>query len=212
MNETFRKQMENTLIWLPEKEVGYYPVKNGHYGDDYFDKYVGYEKTEIGRALNEFRVNLVNSYILKGPVLDIGVGCGTFIKLRRNTAGYDINEKAIAWLKERKLFFNPYKGEQSLDMFRGITFFDSLEHIEDPGFLLEKVDKQYVFVSIPVFKDLEHILASKHFRKDEHYYYFTAESFIKYMTLLGFKLLEKRNDETKCGREDILTFVFKKEQ
>lgn len=208
MDEVLEELIKKNLIWLPKQEIGYFPVNQHVYDDEYFNKYVIYESTEIGRCLNSFRVNLVNRYT-KGQILDIGVGCGTFIKLRGNCAGYDVNPKAVRFLKSLGLFYNPY--EKNFEEIEGITFFDSLEHIEYPGRILSKVKRQFVFVSIPIFIDLEHLLSSRHLREDEHFYYFTKCSFIRYMVSFGFKLLEFRDDEIKCGREDIYTFVFRKE-
>jgi len=208
MDEVIRKEMEKSLVWLPKQEIGYFPVNQRVYDDEYFNKYVMYESTEIGRCLNSFRVNLVNRYT-KGQVLDIGVGCGTFIKLRGSCVGYDVNPKAVEYLKSLELFYNPY--EENFEEMEGITFFDSLEHIENPGRILNKIKRQFVFVSIPIFKDLEHLLSSRHLREDEHFYYFTKRSFIRYMDSFDFKLLELRDDEIKCGREDIYTFVLRKE-
>jgi len=203
--------MEKNLVWLPKQEIGYFPVTPRAYDDEYFDKYVKYEDTEIGKCLNEFRFKLVKGHT-KGRVLDIGIGCGSFIKRRGadRTFGYDINPKAVHLLREMKIFYNPYEEDFERDWIEGITFFDSLEHIEHPGRILNKVKGQFVFVSIPIFRSLEHLLSSKHLREDEHFYYFTERSFVRYMTSFGFKLLELRDDEIKCGREDIYTFVLRK--
>ena len=53
-------------------------------------------------------------------------------------------------------------------------------------------------------------MKSKHFRPKEHYWYFTRQGFIDYMKQFKFKLFEIRNDEIAIGREDIVTFVFKR--
>jgi len=211
MDELMEELIKKNLIWLPELEIGYFPVKENVYDDKYFDKYVEYEDTEIGKCLITFRVNLVNN-ITRGRVLDIGIGCGTFIKEREGCVGYDINPKAVHLLEERGLFYNPYEEDFDEGGITGITFFDSLEHIKHPERILNKVNKQFVFVSIPIFKNLEHLLGSKHLREDEHFYYFTERSFIRYMDSFDLKLYDRvRDDEIKCGREDIYTFVFRKE-
>jgi hypothetical protein len=210
VDKVIEKQMEESLVWLPEQEIGYFPVKNSVYDDKYFDEYVNREKTEIGRCLNIFRVNLVNKYVT-GRVLDVGIGCGTFIGLRKNCVGYDINPKAVKFLKRARLFCNPYETDFEFEVIKGVTFFDSLEHLECPGKILSRIDKQFVFVSIPIFRGLDHLLSSKHLKRKEHFYYFTKGSFIVYMASFDFELLEIRDDEIKCGREDIYTFVFKKE-
>jgi hypothetical protein len=208
MDSELSEYLGNALVWFPEKEVGYYPVRTANkYNDAYFDNYAQYEGEEIGKCLNDFRVSLVNEYT-SGLVLDIGIGSGTFMNRRGNCFGYDINPKAVSWLMERGMFFDPYM--ESLVSVKGITFFDSLEHIRYLSKILNKISNQFVFVSLPIFRDLQHLLKSKHFKKDEHYYYFTKTSFIEYMLFLDFVLLEIRDDEMKCGREDIYTFVFRK--
>ena len=65
-----------------------------------------------------------------------------------------------------------------------------------------------LFVSIPVFKDMPHVLRSKHFRPDEHYWYFTGLGFVLYMLRHGFHLIAVDDFETRIGREDIMSFAF----
>jgi hypothetical protein len=65
-----------------------------------------------------------------------------------------------------------------------------------------------VFVSIPIFTDLDHIKRSKHYRPNEHLWYFTREGLVKWMHGHGFGLAEENRMETDLGREDIGTFVF----
>lgn len=200
---------KNELTWFPEKGFGFYPVHRTHYDDEYFNEYIKMEHTEIGECLNEFRVDLVNNYT-KNLVLDIGIGCGAFMRKRGNCLGFDICPKSVELLKEKDLFFNPYNGDFAWLNIRGVTFFDSLEHIEDPGLILKHIGRQFVFISMPIFQDLDHLMASKHLKKDEHFYYFTEWGLIKYMKYQGFRILEKMDDETGCGREDIKSYVFRR--
>lgn len=209
MNEYVERCMKKGLVWFPEKEFGWYPVKNTHYDDNYFDTYVNMERTEISKCLNEFRVDLVNEYT-KGLVLDIGIGCGTFIKKRDNCVGYDICPKATYLLQKKDLFFNPYNGGALWRKIKGVTFFDSLEHLQWPELIFNHIDRQFIFISIPIFRDVKHLLRSKHLKKEEHYLYFTDKGFIKYMANYGFQLVDKRDDETACGREDIKTYVLRR--
>ena len=212
MDKQINEMVRDTLIWFPEKDIGYYlPVQPIVYGVEYFDKYTEREDTEIGIKLNDFRAELVNRYT-KGRILDIGIGNGAFIKKRGNCWGYDVNPKGIEWLKKQRLFLDPYKERLDVNQIEAVTFFDSLEHIMHPSKLLQRIGKQVVFVSMPIFNSLSHLLVSRHFRKDEHIYYFTTNSFVNYMSLLGFKWLEFSNQEITCGREDIYTFVFRKQE
>jgi hypothetical protein len=208
MDTLMSNMIKEELIWIPEKGAGHFPVHNAKYDVEYFNKYVRYERTPIGHKINAFRKRIVNKYT-RAKVLDIGIGSGSFIKYRGNCLGYDINPKGRAWLEKKGLFFDPYR-LADFNPIRGVTFFDSLEHIRRPEVIFYSLTDQFVFVSIPIFKDLEHLLKSKHLRKDEHYYYFTEKGFIEYMSNYSFNLLEIRDDEIKCGREDVYTFIFKK--
>lgn len=193
------------LMWWPSEGRGYYPVRRPIYDGEYFKKYVGYSKTDMGRALTEARVKLVNRYVeQKEPVIDIGIGCGHFVENRQpGTFGYDVNPDGIRWLLRNDLWWDPYQTPP-----RVVTMWDSLEHMPFPEDLLKRVS--FAFVAIPIFKGPEHCQESKHFRKDEHYHYFTHEGFIAWMEKLSFQLVEHNTVEEKIGREDVGTYVFKK--
>lgn len=190
------------LLWLPEVNIGYYEVCENPYGLSYFQRYQEMAKTELGLALNKVRVDLVNKYT-KGFVCDVGIGSGLFVESRDRTYGYDVNNFAVEWLVKKDLYCNPYNGCENA------TFWDSLEHIKSPNKLLKHISG-YAFVSIPIFNNGEHILKSKHYRKDEHFWYFTHESFIYFMQMNGFEFIESNKMEIELGREDIGTFVFRK--
>lgn len=198
------KFMKDDLIWFNDHGIGYYPVKESPYDEAYFDKYKSYEDSDVGRALNTARVALVDKYVAGEFVVDVGIGCGSFIKARGpKTYGTDVNPAAIAWLDQRGLRQSLYQGVENA------TFWDSLEHIKDADKAINSVGS-YVFVSIPIFYDRDHVLRSKHYRKDEHFWYFTDWGFVKWMNGLGFELLEQNSMESELGREDIGTFVFKR--
>jgi hypothetical protein len=142
--------------------------------------------------------------------LDIGIGSGEFIKESKiKVFGFDINKYAINWLIKNNIYINPY---ESMPKVCGLTFWDSLEHMPRPTELLSLVKKnQYVFISMPIFNNISDVKSSKHYRPNEHYYYFTCKGLNNYMNDLGFKLIEIDDFETHSGREDILTFVFQKQ-
>lgn len=209
MNEYVEKLINKGLVWFPEKGFGYYPVKKMHYDDAYFNEYVRMEHTAMGERLNKFRAALVNKYT-KGLVLDVGIGSGTFMKRRGNCIGFDVCPKAIYLLQRMEKFFNPYNGTGLWGKIKGVTFFDSLEHMEWPELIFDNIGNQFIFVSLPIFRDAEHVVKSKHFKKEEHFLYFTDQGFINYMASYGFDLLDIRDDEIRCGREDIYTYVFRR--
>lgn len=178
------------------------------YDVDYFEKYIKYEDTNISLKLNECRTTLTESYC--SCILDIGIGSGEFIKKSKiKVFGYDINPHGVQWLQERSLFVDPYK--EMPENIQGISLWDTLEHIPEPHLLWQTLRSgQYVFVSIPIFQDLHAVKENKHFRPNEHYYYFSFSGFITYMKDSGFNFIESNNNETQAGREGIWTFAFVK--
>lgn len=195
------------LIWDKVKRVGFYPVKETWYDDLYYEGNVQNSRSPIARVLNNFRARIINKYV-KGKVLDFGAGCGTLFAHRTNMVGFDICPKSIAMLKAKGVFYDYYRNDLDEDKIEGIAFFDVLEHIRDPKSVLNQINGQYIFASVPIFRGKEHALSSKHFKINEHYWYFTDYSFKALMESCGFDLLERTNEETKIGREDIGTYVF----
>ena len=199
------------VMWCPQHGVAYQADTNElvSYDADYFNNYVRLESGEIGLKLNEFRTSITSKYV--HTLLDIGIGSGQFIKSSSiKVFGYDINPFGVAWLKERNLYVDPY-AELPAEV-EGISLWDTLEHIPDPSQLFQVIRKgMYLFVSIPIFPDLQKLTKSKHFKPNEHVLYFTQEGLVKYMTASGFTLLETSDEETKAGRESIMSFVFQKD-
>jgi hypothetical protein len=197
------------LTWWPQIGVGYYPVENGPetYDEAYFDNYATLAQTPMGRAIMRARFDFVDRHF-KGTLIDVGIGCGAFVNLRRGrhrtTYGWDVCPKAMAWLEERGLALDPH-----LVPVRAITLWDVLEHIHDFRSLLANV-RDWVFVSIPIFQDHAHVLHSKHFKPREHVWYFTADGLIDVMKSLDFECVEHNDMESRIGREDIGTFAFRR--
>lgn len=193
------------LIWLPEKGVGYFPVEDFPYDDKYFEKYEGYAATELGKRLTRARVDFVKKHY-DGAVVDVGIGSGQFLKAHGAAKGYDVNLRAVDWLKKENSWHDIYD-----DFCDAMTFWDSLEHIKDMSGAIIGCRK-FVFVSIPIFYNCNHVLASKHYRKDEHFWYFTRKGLIDWFSETGFDLIGEDSFEQNLGREDIGTFAFRRRQ
>ncbi len=140
----------------------------------------------------------------RGTLVDVGIGSGAFIEARDDTYGFDINPAGVAWLKKKCLWFNPYDRS-----FPALSMWDVLEHIADFRPLLANVE-EWLFLAVPLFEDAEHVLRSKHFRKDEHYWYWTRRGLVTMLGELGFDIVADSNMETHAGREDIGAFAFKR--
>lgn len=175
------------------------------YDEAYRAKCEGYEGSEIAQRINAGRIAIVQRHYGDGMVLDVGVGSGEFIKNRPNTVGYDVNPAAMDWLK------SVGKWVSSPDMWPAYTFFDVLEHVPTPeSYFAGMKSGAYLFTSLPIFRDLMKIRASKHYRPGEHLYYFSEDGFVRWMAWHGFTLLETDDFETRAGRESILSFAFQK--
>ena len=200
------------LVYCYENEILYQKDTSISvpYEKDYFEKYVSYEDTEISIKLNEFRTAITKKYCKS--LLDIGIGSGEFIKKSSiKVFGYDINPIAIEWLNQRGLLLDPYTGKKLSMRIEGVSLWDALEHIPDPSDLLSRFSPgQYVFISIPIFSDLLKVRESKHYRPNEHYYYYTEAGLRKFMAEHRFKFIEMSDAEIQAGREGIYSFVFRR--
>ena len=197
--------LQRRLIWFQELGLGYYPVDPADepYDQAYFDKYVGYAKTHLGRAITRARVAFVDAY-WQGDVVDVGIGCGAFIEARPRPWGYDVNPAGVEWLHANDRWWNP-----NIDPCEAVSMWDVMEHMRDFPALLSNVSR-YVFLSIPLFNDAADAVASKHFRPTEHRWYFTFVGLCRTMSSLGWDLGGFNDDETGLGREAITTIAFRR--
>lgn len=206
IDPTFQSWARSGLVWLPEHGMGFYPTPDASdiYDADYFQKYRGYAMTSLGRELTRLRVELVNAYT-GGDVVDVGIGCGQFVETRGNfTFGYDVNRVAIHWLQARLRWRDPYAAPVE-----AISLWDVLEHIKNPTPLLTNV-RRWVFCSLPIFTGPYDVLGSKHFRRDEHCWYWTSGGLVRWMDAHGFAVRHVGDAETVAGRQGIATFVFER--
>jgi len=201
------------LTWFAEAGFGYFEVRGEHYDEAYFDRYAAQAGEGIGPRLMAWRCELVGSN-WPYSVLDVGIGSGAFLEARDKARpptrrhadlGFDVNPAGVAWLKERGRFADLY-AEGGTD---AATFWDVLEHIRRPDLALAQVNMK-AFVSVPIFRDVAHVLASKHYRRDEHFWYWTRAGFIRFAEAQGFAVLDILATETAIGREDVETYVLKR--
>jgi hypothetical protein len=122
----------------------------------------------------------------------------------RPTFGYDVNPAGIEWLQRRRLFADPYAAP-----FEAASMWDVLEHMPDYPTLLANV-REWLFLSLPIFSGPEHVLRSKHFKPEEHCWYWTSQGLVIALEQCGFDLVSESAVETELGREDIGSFAFKR--
>lgn len=176
------------------------------YDESYWNKCAGYEDSEIALKLNQGRISFVECFY-RGEVLDIGIGCGEFIKKRPLTFGYDINQAAVKWLLDNGKYRDDFSS------FSAFTMWDVLEHVETPEhYFINMLPGSFLFLSIPIFDDLTRIRESRHYRPGEHLFYFTLRGIKQWMNMHSFQLYGASDFETTAGRDSIHSLAFRKIQ
>lgn len=170
-----------------------------NYGPNYELHYHLYAQTEFAKKLHTERWNFVVKNAEPVSVLDFGCGVATFGEYAPNGV---------------KMFsYDPYfKRDFSFVWNDGVdvvTFWDSLEHMRRIQ-LVPLLKTKYIAVSTPTLKNGKNILDWKHFRPDEHVWYFNREAIVKLFAKWGYKLVDESDFEIGLGREDIWSFCFKR--
>lgn len=210
----FDAEADNDLMLVEHRGVAYQrDMTKGRmrYGADYLANYDAYARGPISDAINAGRVALLARHAPAGAsVLDVGAASGIFVRRAASggfaARGFDVIPQAVERLREAGLYAD------DLGAFAAVTMWDSIEHMDQPELALRNVRKgAFLFASVPVFGDLRRIRKSKHYKPGEHLYYWTAQGFIDWMALYGFRLLEVSSHETDAGRESIGAFAFRRD-
>jgi hypothetical protein len=192
----------SSLYWRDDLGIGYLPSTGYEYGVQYWEHYTECSHSKFGERLTELRIEFTkNSGIDPSTLCDVGIGAGQFATMAK-CKGTDVNPIAIQWLKDNNML------AENLSEFSAISMWDVIEHIDDPTELLSSITD--IVLSTPVYADLPSCLKSKHFKPDEHIWYFTDSGVEHFMSLFGFTLRGKSDFETVLGRESILSYYFQK--
>lgn len=149
------------------------------YGDAYLANYETYAAGPINQKLNNGRCALLARHAAPGAtVLDIGAATGEFVRFARSWGfdayGFDVIPEAVRRLQSAGLYAD------DIARFDVVTFWDSLEHIEDPGQLLDRIRPgAIVLAAIPVVSSLRKVRESKHYKPGEHFYHFCEPEFFE---------------------------------
>lgn len=199
-----------SLIWFQQYEVGYvHPVVPYRYGKEYFDKYIEMARLQASDKLLVIRENVVRDRVA-GGIVDVGAGACVFVEhMRRagyrDTKGYDVNPWTVQVLMNSQLYRDPWDGPKP----KAITLWDVLEHMECPEAIIDRA-ASWVFVSVPIFEDAHHARRSKHYRPDEHIWYFTESGLVEMFRRCGFSCEHRSHKEEDAGREGIGTYAFRR--
>lgn len=200
---------DGNLMLCPTQGIAYQRDMAAYripYDEAYYQKCAGYEGGDIAIAINAGRVALADRHVGSDrAVLDIGVGSGEFIRSRPHTFGYDINPAAVERLRAEDLY------SEDFSRFRAFTMWDVIEHVEMPGlYFRAMLDGSHLFCCLPIFGAVSSIRQSRHYRPGEHLYYFTERGFVNWMAEYRWDLIERQEYEIEAGREDIVSFAFRK--
>lgn len=167
------------------------------YDKSYVLKYQRYEKSELGQEIQKLRYETVHGVVKKGKLLDYGCGVGSFIKHCSFNGviakGFDINPYGE--------FCDPSVMLEDYDI---VTFWDSLEHVEDPIKLINGLSAKYLFICSPSTDDFKGKKSDlpiwRHYMPEEHVHYFNERSLKALLTRCGYKISVVHYEESELRK------------
>lgn len=192
------------------------------YGREYFKKYREYSKTVRSELLTKLRFLFVrsalNSIWSDGVairfgqdirVCDIGPGSHEFMNYVNTVPNWRCDARDVGYGQE--VLYKVFRQEtQPLSQYQVLTMWDSFEHLSDPRGAIGDFIPELICMSLPIYRDKEEVLRSKHFRPTEHRWYHTEFGIQEHMLSLGYSPLYSKGFEIEqlVGREGIMTFAF----
>lgn len=185
---------------------------------DYTDGYNNYlnKIKELSKYNSYSRLGYIIGSIGKVPdsILDVGYGIGDFLEACvqiPNRYGHDISGYPIP---DGCIFMESMLSRH----YEVITFFDSLEHMDDIEFVKD-LQCNYVCISVPnchYFND-EWFTNWKHRKPNEHLWHFNEDSLKSFMKRMGYTCINTCNIEDTIRKNNqpysnILTGIFKKDE
>lgn len=185
------------------------------YNIDYVSIYKTYGERE--NYINYLRYAYIVGSIgyIPDSLLDVGYGDGSFLKLASKTIpycfGHDISGEKIPEGCEFLSYDEIFKKRYEI-----VTFFDTLEHMEDISFL-HKLNTQYILVTVPncQYSSNEWFTNWKHRKPDEHLWHFNRPALALHMLEEGYTSVNITNIEDVIRKHNeeypnILTGLFQK--
>jgi hypothetical protein len=180
--------------WYQETLTG--PIMN--YNETYSkSRYDTYDTNDV---MSNLRYDLISNTIGEfDSICDFGYGNGAFIKKclfeGHRVYGYDISDYPVPEGSEKLGSIN----EQHFDI---ITFFDSLEHLQEKylTIFLKNLDTKHVCISVPWFHESQGsnwFLNWKHRRENEHLHHFDSSGLINLLLQSGYSIRHVGNNEDK---------------
>jgi len=204
----------------------YENVRSGHWhqinrtgpGPEYAVEYCNYYNNIPSDEMSKIRFDTVYKYVGHfKSICDFGYGNGSFIQ-HAYARGYDAYAYDISdYPVPRGVIKVDDIDELEVDV---ITFFDSIEHIEDVDLVsfLNKKKAKYFVISLPWFHEFlgpEWFENWKHRKPNEHFHHFDVHGLIGLLTDADCSIIHIGNEEDKIRKPvdkwpNILTVVAKK--
>lgn len=181
------------------------------YDQAYYDQFKERYYTDIGRKLHTWRRAFVECHAVDGKILDFGCGYGGLVvdDLTGNWYGFDI----MPCVKER-LGELRFDNVPTFSDYSTICMFDVFEHLVLPVHRLQLIAPgTQLVITIPCWEhwdDMDAIAEWKHYRPGEHLLYTSQQGFVAFMQSHGFEWVLSTNYESFIGRQDVVTFIFRK--
>lgn len=205
MIENYAKNQDGIIYQVEKKPFDYTGGYNNYYK----------QIQDSTRYTSYLRLGYIVGSIGNIPesVLDIGYGTGAFLEACESEVKFRYGHDISGWQVPAGCQFVENIFENHYDV---ITFFDSLEHMNDLEFVRDlKCD--YVCISVPHchYFDDEWFENWKHRKPDEHLWHFNENSLKCFMERMGYSVINICNleDFTRINNKDysnILTGIFKK--
>jgi hypothetical protein len=185
------------------------------YDRDYLaSRYVGID--ERVRALSARRLHVLEAFAPRGSLLDFGCGTGRFVEAAL-ASGWDAWGHDLVTGEGPRLSLEEAR-QQPWDV---ATFFDSLEHLPDPGSTIRALNPGWLLVSVPEchYPGAEQwFMTWKHRRPGEHLWHWSRSGLVTWLAALGYRCLmtssfedEFRPSGVADGLSNILSGVFVRE-
>lgn len=156
----------------------------------------------LGQAINAWRAWWVTSTIekhglpaLDATVLDYGAGVGAFLSQMADKCAdllwAEINEFMVGDLVFHYPDMRQYTPGYPVDV---LTLWDVFEHLADPWGLLGAINPAHVFLTIPIIAPSADPKKSKHYKPNEHQWYWTLAGFMGEARKHGWRAHAPRNN------------------
>jgi 2-polyprenyl-3-methyl-5-hydroxy-6-metoxy-1,4-benzoquinol methylase len=225
-------ECNNDAVWLSDKVWWCFRCQMGVsnclydstlYNANYCNEYAKRSDTDIGRRITQQRIGLVSTFVpFEKKLLDFGCGTGAFLKeacMHWDCRGAEANDDActvaasnvrVTVLKQDQWMQVPDGTEQRFDV---ITFFDSLEHVQDIHRTFDEIygnllkEGGIVVVTMPELSSLyvsttdvaymqREFSYWRHNKPKEHLTYFTRQGLRQFMQKAGLEIVFETNQES----------------